>query len=75
MKFTSPGWTEFDTSATTLALHGGGQAREQTGKADTGAKHAGNMLYRVLGGATGTSLCPISIAWGCIHHATDPARE
>lgn len=28
LKFESPEWTEFDTGATTLALHGGGVAKE-----------------------------------------------
>ncbi len=28
LKFESPEWTEFDTGATTLALHGGGVAQE-----------------------------------------------
>lgn len=28
LKFQSPGWTEFDTGATTLALHGGGVPSE-----------------------------------------------
>ena len=31
LKFESPEWTEFQTGATTLALHGGGIARERTG--------------------------------------------
>lgn len=31
LKFESPDWTEFQTGATTLALHGGGIARENSG--------------------------------------------
>jgi lactoylglutathione lyase len=31
LKFESPDWTEFQTGATTLALHGGGIQREQKG--------------------------------------------
>lgn len=31
LKFESPDWTEFQTGATTLALHGGGIARESKG--------------------------------------------
>ena len=31
LKFQSPDWTEFQTGATTLALHGGGVRREATG--------------------------------------------
>ena len=35
LKFESPEWTEFQTGATTLALHGGGIQRERTsGSAD-----------------------------------------
>jgi len=30
LKFQSPEWTEFDTGATTLALHGGGVPRQAT---------------------------------------------
>ena len=40
LKFQSPEWTEFQTGATTLALHGGGAARgrhEEEGE----TKHAG----------------------------------
>lgn len=39
LKFESPDWTEFQTGATTLALHGGGIARERSGGA--GDKDAG----------------------------------
>jgi lactoylglutathione lyase len=39
LKFESPDWTEFQTGATTLALHGGGIPREHTGGA--GDKDAG----------------------------------
>jgi lactoylglutathione lyase len=39
MKFGTPEWTEFQTGTTTLALHGGGQARETTG--DPSAHFAG----------------------------------
>ena len=31
LKFQSPEWTEFDTGATTLALHGGGTPAETKG--------------------------------------------
>lgn len=41
LKFASPGWTEFQTGATTLALHGGGQPGERRDKGDLGAKYAG----------------------------------
>ncbi len=34
LKFDSPDWTEFQTGATTLALHGGGVKREQTAMGD-----------------------------------------
>lgn len=38
LKFESPDWTEFQTGATTLALHGGGIPREpQGGSADKDA--------------------------------------
>ena len=39
MKFGTPEWTEFQTGTTTLALHGGGQAREAGG--DPNAHYAG----------------------------------
>ncbi|MGH9907021.1 MAG: VOC family protein [Pyrinomonadaceae bacterium] len=39
LKFESPDWTEFQTGATTLALHGGGLPREQ--KAGSADKDAG----------------------------------
>ncbi|HET9220191.1 MAG TPA: VOC family protein [Terriglobia bacterium] len=39
MKFGTPEWTEFQTGTTTLALHGGGQAREAA--ADPNAHYAG----------------------------------
>lgn len=39
LKFESPEWTEFQTGATTLALHGGGIAPERRGGA--GDKDAG----------------------------------
>jgi lactoylglutathione lyase len=39
MKFGTPEWTEFQTGNTTLALHGGGTARE--GPADPNAHYAG----------------------------------
>lgn len=35
MKFGTPEWTEFQTGTTTLALHGGGQAREAPGDHNT----------------------------------------
>lgn len=31
LKFESPGWTEFQTGATTLALHGGGKPQDKKG--------------------------------------------
>lgn len=38
LKFESPEWTEFQTGATTLALHGGGSKRERdTGQVDKDA--------------------------------------
>jgi lactoylglutathione lyase len=40
MKFGTPEWTEFQTGTTTLALHGGGQAREAL--ADPNAHFAGS---------------------------------
>ena len=40
MKFGTPEWTEFQTGTTTLALHGGGQAREAP--ADPNAHFAGS---------------------------------
>lgn len=39
LKFESPDWTEFQTGATTLALHGGGVPHERRG--DLGDKDAG----------------------------------
>ncbi len=39
LKFESPEWTEFQTGATTLALHGGGLAQER--RASSGDKDAG----------------------------------
>ena len=39
LKFESPEWTEFQTGATTLALHGGGVPNERTG--GSGDKDAG----------------------------------
>ena len=39
LKFESPDWTEFQTGATTLALHGGGVL--QKGLGDDQSKHAG----------------------------------
>jgi lactoylglutathione lyase len=39
MKFGSPEWTEFQTGATTLALHGGGKPQE--GPKDPGTHFAG----------------------------------
>ena len=42
LKFQSPGWTEFATGATTLALHGGGVASEKPARTDDDpAKWAG----------------------------------
>lgn len=41
LKFQSPQWTEFDTGATTLALHGGGVARQGRPEGDP-SKIAGN---------------------------------
>ena len=37
LKFESPEWTEFQTGATTLALHGGGIAEERRGGAEKAA--------------------------------------
>jgi lactoylglutathione lyase len=34
LKFDSPDWTEFQTGATTLGLHGGGEARKDTRSQD-----------------------------------------
>jgi lactoylglutathione lyase len=34
LKFQSPDWTEFDTGATTLALHGGGIPQVRSGTGD-----------------------------------------
>ena len=39
MKFGTPDWTEFQTGSTTLALHGGGEAREAP--VDPNAHYAG----------------------------------
>lgn len=39
LKFESPEWTEFQTGATTLALHGGGLTKE--GGGDDPSKYAG----------------------------------
>jgi len=35
LKFETPGWTEFQTGTTVLALHGGGVAREQNAEPGT----------------------------------------
>ena len=40
LKFQSPEWTEFQTGATTLALHGGGVRQDQASGADP-SKQAG----------------------------------
>src|SRR5882724_4179855 len=40
LKFQSPGWTEFQTGATTLALHGGGVRQAQAPAGDS-SKQAG----------------------------------
>jgi lactoylglutathione lyase len=40
LKFQSPDWTEFQTGATTLALHGGGVRQEQAPTSDA-SKQAG----------------------------------
>ena len=40
LKFQSPDWTEFQTGATTLALHGGGITKERSGNGNEG-KYAG----------------------------------
>jgi lactoylglutathione lyase len=41
LKFQSPDWTEFQTGATTLALHGGGTPREPSAGGDQGKSYAG----------------------------------
>ncbi len=41
LKFESPDWTEFQTGATTLALHGGGKPRAPGASASGEAKDAG----------------------------------
>jgi len=41
LKFESPDWTEFQTGATTLALHGGGKPRPPGASAAGEAKDAG----------------------------------
>jgi len=41
LKFESPGWSEFMTGTTTLALHGGGIVRETALGADNEIKYAG----------------------------------
>ncbi len=41
LKFESPGWTEFLTGTTTLALHGGGIIRETVAGSDNESKYAG----------------------------------
>ena len=40
LKFQSPEWTEFQTGATTLALHGGGITKERSGDGNE-SKYAG----------------------------------
>ena len=40
LKFESPGWSEFQTGATTLALHGGGKPQEKKG-GNPGEQYAG----------------------------------
>jgi len=40
LKFESPDWTEFQTGATTLALHGGGITQEPSARGN-GDKYAG----------------------------------
>jgi lactoylglutathione lyase len=42
LKFESPEWTEFATGATTLALHGGGVAREYQDTGEDQSKIAGS---------------------------------
>ena len=41
LKFESPHWTEFQTGATTLALHGGGKPRAKIDPQETGTAWAG----------------------------------
>jgi lactoylglutathione lyase len=46
LRFESPGWTEFETGATTLALHGGAVAHEPTrSPGHTGPKAAGTTTF------------------------------
>lgn len=46
MKFTSPGWTEFQTGSTTLALHmtGGEKVAPHSGRPPAGQAHLGFMV-------------------------------
>ena len=41
LKFESPGWTEFQTGATTLALHGGATPQEHSKNQDPEKSNAG----------------------------------
>jgi|SRR5215831_12456107 len=41
LKFQSPGWTEFNTGATTLALHGGGTPQQRPATTEEGSQQAG----------------------------------
>ena len=41
LKFESPGWTEFQTGASTLALHGGGKPQPVASMADRETPYAG----------------------------------
>jgi len=41
LKFESPGWTEFQTGASTLALHGGGKPQPAASEADPETQYAG----------------------------------
>jgi len=42
LKFQSPGWTEFNTGATTLALHGGGTPQHRPAPSDEVVQQAGS---------------------------------
>ena len=69
-KFESPGWSEFDTGGTTLALHPGAPATSGEAAAQSGPV-AGPCSLGFLGATAEQHLCPVARPPGAFRDAAD----
>ena len=74
LKFQSPDWTEFQTGATTLALHGGGVRQDQAPGGDP-SKQAGTCSIGFNVDGRGQDLCRVASQGRHLRHAAHAKRR